>query len=165
MKVELSVDKIEITSGFEYNSNEACNYITVEFTGVINSMLKKLDDSIVLSSDTFGELTNKPNSENHFMLSVEESVRNSIGYISLSKSWGNNDEYSSSIYLKPNNEILSVISNNPDNSYILTLLAVNERSEATAFSIPRDTGKLLILEIESEIIIPIYRASVTYEKH
>jgi hypothetical protein len=165
MKIELSVDKVEITSGFHYNSNEACDYIAIEFAGVINSPLKRLDDSLVLSSDTSGELTNKPNSENHFMVSVEESVRNSIGYLSISKSWSNDTEYSSSIYLKPNNETLAMILNSPDNAYILTLSAVNEQSEATAFSVPRDTGKLLMLEIESEIIIPIYRVTVTYEKN
>lgn len=165
MKIQLSVNKVEISSGLDYGSNEACNYISVEFTGIINSPLKRLDDSFVLSSDIYGELTNKPSSENHFMLSVEESVKNSIGYLSLSKSWGNETEYSSSIYLKPSSEALSLITNNLDNCYILTLSAVKEQSEATAFSVPRDTGKLLMLEIESEIIIPIYRATVAYEKH
>lgn len=80
MKIILSIDKFEITSESDYNAIDCINN---DVSGVINSPLKGLDDTFVLSIDILGELTNRLSSENHFIVSVKGSVKNSIGYLSL----------------------------------------------------------------------------------
>lgn len=161
----MNIEKVEVSTGFKYNSSEENDVICIEFNGVIEKRFSRLDESIKLKTEISGEISNRPNDENHFMASLEDNTSNFIGYVSLSKIFENEVEYGVSIYIKPNDIMLHMLINNPDKRFALKLSAKNKFSEATAFSIPRDTGKLLEFELEGEIIIPIYSASFEYVAH
>lgn len=161
MHLLLNIEKVEVSCGYKYNSNERNDDVCISVNGVMTKSFNGLD--LDLDKEVWGEITNQPNEENHFMVSLATMNANFIGYVKLSKSFVNETERTASFYIRPNDFMMRVLLNGANKKFTLVLRGNTKFSEATAFSEPRDTGKLLQFELEGETIIPVYSAKIEYE--
>tara|TARA_R100001377_G_scaffold75112_1_gene51528 strand:+ start:1146 stop:1637 length:492 start_codon:yes stop_codon:yes gene_type:complete len=159
LQLQLNIEKVEVSCGFKYNSNERNDDVCISVNGVMTKSFNGLD----LDKEVWGEIMNQPNEENHFMVSLAAMNANFIGYVKLSKSFVNETERTASFYIRPSDFMMRVLLNGANKKFTLVLSGNTKFSEATAFSEPRDKGKLLQFELEGETIIPVYSAKIEYE--
>ena len=162
MHLQLSIEKVEVSCGFKYNSHEGNDDVCISVNGVLTKGFNGLGLGLDLDKEVWGEITNRPNVENHFMVSLAARVANFIGYVKLSKSFVHETERTASFHIRPNDLMMRILLKGENKKFALVLSEKTKFSEATAFSIPRDTGELLQFELEGETIIPVYSAKIEY---
>lgn len=140
-----------------YNSAEKDNYQTVAVSGVIKKAFSELKEKdIAIQEGVSGKFSTKTKPENYVIDDISKISDSFVGYVSLAKNRDESSEYSCCFYLMVNLETISILTNPIASIRTLKLYPMREIIEATAFSVTRPSKGLCILEIENELIIPIY---------